>query len=165
MTDLTLKLAICLAASTIGLRGAQRVPPQNEGAPSSVIDTLISILAQNEIGTIEVFRLPKNLRSFSAIEPQDVESGWYDKLTIRIRTEQPELIVKALRSARLKPWDRSGAGYLRWGFVFYSAHNRKRVTALYFDETGHYGSVGGAWVSFGDNILSRLRTALYFSLD
>lgn len=163
MKYLVAKAIICLV--TVGMFGAQELPAQDEAAASTAINGLVTALRQGEVGTIEVFRLPKNLRSFSAVEPEDVESSWYDKLTIRVRSEQPQSIIEALRSVRPKLWDRRGAGYLRWGFVFYSAHGRKRIAALYFDETGRFGSVGGAWVSFGENLLSRLRAALYFSLE
>lgn len=136
---------------------------QDESAAKARVDALMRACAAGGIERIDVFRLPKGYESLTSVQPEDLESFWHYRMTIReIPPSKQELIARALGTANFHRSDRTWD--LRWGIVFYWPKDR-RVASLYFDETGRYGSVDKTPVSFASDFFPRLRTALHLSIE
>ena len=136
---------------------------QDENAAKARVDAIVRASAAGGIERIDIFRLPKFYENIKQIQPDDLEALWHYKMTIReLLQPKQELIARALRTANIHRSDRTWD--LRWGIVFYWPKDR-RIAALYFDETGRYGSIDKIPVSFAPDFFSRLKGALHLSLD
>lgn len=140
---------------------APLVLAQDETTTKARVDALVRASAAGGIDRIEIFRLPKGYESLTQVQPEDLESLWQYRMTIReVLAPKQELIARALGTANIHRSDRTWD--LRWGMVFYWPKDR-RIVALYFDETGRYGSVDKTPVSFGPDVFLRLKNALHLS--
>ena len=137
---------------------------QDEAAAKAKLVSLARASRSSDIESVDVFRLPKGYESVSQVGPEDIEKRWHIKMTIReLRPPREELIAAALGVAQVRRSDRTWD--LRWGIVFYSRSGRGRIGALYFDESGRYGSVDRTSVSFGSDFFGKLKNALHLSVD
>lgn len=127
---------------------------QDESALKARMDTLMRASAAGGIDRIEIFRLPKGYENIKQVQPEDLESLLHYRMTIReVLPLKQDLIARALATAKDRTWD------LRWGIVFYWPKDR-RIAALYFDETGRYGSLDKTPVSFAKDFFRQLKNAL-----
>jgi hypothetical protein len=163
-TAMRRNISIFLTTAILMLLGVLIAPAQNESAAKAQIDALVNASAAAKLERIEVFRLPKDYESYVAVQPEDIESRWLYKFTIRqFRSPRNELTLAALRSATVQ---RSARNWeVRWGIVFYSRPKETRIAALYFDESGRYGAVDKIPVSFGPDFFPRLKNALHLTIE
>jgi len=126
------------------------------------IDAAIRAGRADRIGSVEVFRFPKNYHPIISVAPEHLERNWFYKVTIRDGPGR-EMIIAALRAVVVqgssRTWD------LRWGFIFYSKAEAKRIAAIYFDETGRHGSISEIPVSFDPDLFRQLKNAVHLSID
>lgn len=162
---MSLNKSLLIAVTVFGmLPGVPRVKGQVKNLPKARVDVLIAANNAHEIERIEIFRLPKNYENVISIRPEAIEKLWFSKMTIReLCPQREQMIGEALGLAKVNPSNRDWD--LRWGIVFYSRSGDKRVAALYFDETGRYGSVDQNPVSYAAEFFPRLKNALHLSLE
>ncbi len=160
MRKLTVLVTTAMLLMSLNARSALA---QDERAAEARIDALVKSSAAGGVERIDIFRLPKGYENIASIQPDDLEALWHCRMTIReLLPSKQQLISRTLRTANIHHSDRTWD--LRWGIVFYWPKDR-RIAALYFDETGRYGSVDKVPVSFGINFFLRLKNALHLSLE
>lgn len=163
MNVMRLPTVLMATMSTLVLASALIVLAQDGNLAKARVETLAKTSAAGGIERIEVFRLPKFYTNIKQIQPDDLEALWHYKMTIReLVPRKQELIARALATANIQRSDRTWD--LRWGVVFYWPKD-KRIAALYFDETGRYGSVDQIPVSFAPGFFTQLKSALRLSLE
>ena len=155
--------SVCALALLMGFNGMP-VPGQDVTAAQAQIDSLVRTLRNSEIESIDVLRLPKGYENVKQVGPEDIESLWFTRMSIReLRPPREALIAGALEAAHVHRSDRKWD--LRWGVVFYSRSGNKRIAAVYFDETGRFGSIDQIPVSYGSDFSPKLKNALHLSIE
>jgi len=141
--------------------GCGRAHPSDDGGP---IRTQLNALAQElqagRIGMVEILQISSSSIFRTQVTPELMEKWWDYKSTIRHIDGSPrDKVVAALKSAVTQQGDPRPD--IRWGIVFYSAQEQKRIGALYFDGPGRNGFVNDLPASFKDGLLHNLSAVLF----
>ncbi len=148
-----------LLATQVFIMGCGNAEPQKQpGIGKAQIDTLVQEMQAGRIGTVEILQIPASAVFRTRVTPELLEKWWDYKLTIR-RLDYPRIdkLAAALKAVTVQQGD-TGAD-MRWGVIFYSVTEQKRVAALSLDSSGRHGAVNDVLVSFGQG-LGELRSIL-----
>ena len=152
-------LRVAFAAVVCGVVGA----PSDNTPAEEQLKALATEVQAGRVGTVEILQIPPSLLTRSAVTPQILDRSWHYRFTIRHLSDPRISITSAvLKTAKCLPGVNSD---VRWGVIFYSLADGKRILAIYFDRTGRTGAVDEVWVSFGENFLARLKAALSPSFE
>ena len=120
---------------------------------------LLKKIQSNEIGMVEVLRIPTSNLFRVQITPEFLEKWWQYKLTIRrLDSQQSGSLAKALSEANIQQTDEGSD--IRRGVLLYSSDDKTRVGSVYFDGSGRQGSLNGISVSFGADLFTVVRSIL-----
>ena len=111
------------------------------------VDALAAMLANRDIGRVEILQIPPDVETAWSITPEMLEKHFYYKLTISdIRASaHRDKLVNAMKSIAVVPQPKMPD--IRWGVILYDL-NGVRAGAIYFDKWGKSGAVGDVPVSF-----------------
>ena len=153
--------ALVLVASQLLMSAcyhAERIEPRNTAERR--LDSIAASVLAGKIGKVEILQIRLNTSFIAQVTPEVLENAWDFRYTIRhIDGDRLPRLATALRTATIGT-ERTGAD-LRWGVILYSStEEERRLGAIYFDRTGRRGALDDVPVSFENDALIELRTAL-----
>ena len=142
---------------------SQNRPPQYSVPLKERCDAFARELRAGSIGKVEILQIRPGTSFLVGVTPEVLEQRWDYKFTIhkmdQIRLDEATAALEAAVPQEATEGD------LRWGIVFYSTAEEKRVGALYFDRWGRKGAVNSFPAAFGGDFFSRLKKALSPSFE
>jgi len=156
-------VAFLLATVAAGVPAAHA---QNGNAQMQ-IDAVVKSINGGDIGGVEIFGVPPNVAFRVNVTPERLESWWDYKLIVRGLSLESEKLRVALSSTTIQPYSaKLDSLDVRTGIVFYSkTPEGKRIASLYFDRNGGHGAVNKMPVSFGPDLLPRLKKAVHAPIE
>jgi hypothetical protein len=121
--------------------------PRTENPAQAYLQAISMAFSKDQIGKIEILQIPPRILMRGRITPEMLEKQYHNKLIIRdiAATAYQSKLIATFKMVSAQP--RAESADVRWGVIFYS-RDETRLGAVYFDQSGRYGSVNDMPVSF-----------------
>ena len=144
------------------------------GAQSESLGSQIDYFAQaintRNIGSVEIFGVPRDALFRTNVTPERLDDVWDYKIVLRDLNNHlelhPEDFTALLKTGEIQPSaTKLDSVDVRFGFIFFAKRPEgKRIASIYFDRNGRHGAFNNISTSFGPDFLLRLKKALHAPL-